>query len=120
MVLTLYSSMERIDGALLDAARNLGASPLRAFLSVVVPLSLPGIVAGCILVFIPAAGSFVEPRILGGTNSVMIGTIIDDQFNSTYNPTFGAALAFILLLVIVVVLAAATRLLALTSRRLQA
>jgi spermidine/putrescine transport system permease protein len=120
MVLTLYSSMERIDGALLDAARNLGAGPLGAFVRVVLPLSLPGIVAGCILVFIPAAGSFVEPRILGGTSSVMIGTIIDDQFNSTYNPTFGAALAFILLLVILVVLAGATRLLALASRRLQA
>ncbi|GAC1434496.1 MAG: ABC transporter permease [Chloroflexota bacterium] len=118
MVLTLYSTMERIDGSLLEAARNLGAGPLRTFGGVVLPLSLPGIIAGCILVFIPAVGSFVEPRILGGTGSLMIGTIIDDQFNSTYNPTFGAALSFILLLVVLVVLAGATRALALAAGRI--
>ena len=117
MVLTLYSSMERIDGSLLEAARGLGAGPLCAFMRVVLPLALPGVIAGCILVFIPAVGSFVEPRILGGTGSLMIGTVIDDQFNSTYNPTFGAALSFILLLVVLVVLAAASRLLALAAGR---
>jgi len=120
MVLTVYSSMERIDGSLLEAARNLGAGPLRAFARVVLPLSLPGVIAGCILVFIPAAGSFVEPRILGGTSSVMIGTIIDDQFNSVYNPTFGAALAFVLLLVILLSLAITSRLLAFATARLGA
>lgn len=111
MVLTTYVSLDRIDDALIEAAQSLGANRLQSFLRVTLPLSVPGVLAGAILIFIPATGSFMEPRVLGGTSGTVIGTIIEDQFVSVFNWTFGAALAFILLVVLVLVLIASAQLL---------
>ena len=80
MVLPLYASLEKLDTSLLEAAADLGASPIAAFLTVTLPLSLPGIVAGCLLVFIPAIGEFVIPDLLGGTDTLMIGKVLWDEF----------------------------------------
>ena len=80
MVLPLYASLEKLDTSLLEAAADLGASPFVAFLTVTLPLSLPGIVAGCLLVFIPAVGEFVIPDLLGGTDTLMIGKVLWDEF----------------------------------------
>lgn len=97
MVITLYMSMEKIDPSLLEAGRSLGASPVRNFFRVTLPLSRPGMISGIMLVFVPCLGSFVEPRILGGTNGTVIGTVIEDQFFEIYGWNFGASVAFILL-----------------------
>ena len=80
MVLPLYASLEKLDTSLLEAAADLGARPFAAFLTVTLPLSLPGIVAGCLLVFIPAVGEFVIPDLLGGTDTLMIGKVLWDEF----------------------------------------
>lgn len=106
IVLTLYVSLDRIEDSLIEAAQSLGASRLQSFLRVTLPLSLPGAIAGAILTFIPATGSFMEPRVLGGTSGTVIGTIIEDQFVSVFNWNFGAALAFILLVIVGLVLIA--------------
>jgi spermidine/putrescine transport system permease protein len=105
MVLTIYVALDRIDDTLLEAAASLGARPWRTFLRVILPLSLPGVLAGVILVFIPAIGSFVEPRLLGGPAGSMLGTVIEDQFVQVFNWPLGAALSFILLLIVGVILA---------------
>jgi spermidine/putrescine transport system permease protein len=99
VVLTIYVSLDNIDDSLIEAAQSLGANRLQTFLRVVLPLSLPGAIAGAVLTFIPATGSFMEPRVLGGTAGTVIGTIIEDQFVSVFNWPLGAALAFIVLLV---------------------
>ncbi|OGI44223.1 MAG: peptide ABC transporter permease [Candidatus Muproteobacteria bacterium RBG_16_65_31] len=109
VVLTIYVSLDRIDDTLIQAAQSLGANRLQSFLRVTLPLSLPGVLAGAILTFIPSTGSFMEPRVLGGTSGTVIGTIIEDQFVSVFNWTFGAALAFILLVVVGIILAASAQ-----------
>jgi spermidine/putrescine transport system permease protein len=110
MILPLFSSMERIDPALLEAARDLGASPLRVFRRVVLPLSLPGAAAGCLLVFVPVLGEFVVPRLLGGGKVPMIGTVIEDQFLGRVRPNWPLGSALALLLVGAVALALLPRL----------
>lgn len=97
MVITVYLSMERIDDKLLEASRSLGASPLSTFRNITVPLSRPGVISGIMLVFVPCLGSFVEPRILGGTDGSVIGSVIEAQFFQIFGWNFGAAIAFILL-----------------------
>jgi spermidine/putrescine transport system permease protein len=109
LVLTIYVALDRIDDSLIQAAQSLGANRLQSFLRVTLPLSLPGVLAGAILTFIPATGSFMEPRVLGGISGTVMGTIIEDQFVSVFNWTFGAALAFILLAVVGAVLAASAQ-----------
>ena len=91
MVLPLYASLLRIDDSLIEASLDLGASKFRAFFDITFRLSLTGIFAGTLLVFIPALGSFAIPAILGGTNSLMIGNIIENQFNRVGNWNFGSA-----------------------------
>ncbi|HEY4662210.1 MAG TPA: ABC transporter permease [Candidatus Humimicrobiaceae bacterium] len=91
MVLPLYASLLRIDDSLVEASLDLGASRIRAFFDITFKLSLTGIFAGTLLVFIPALGSFAIPAILGGTDSVMIGNIIENQFNRVGNWNFGSA-----------------------------
>ena len=91
MVLPLYASLLRIDDSLVEASLDLGASRIRAFFDVTFKLSLTGIFAGTLLVFIPALGSFAIPAILGGTDSVMIGNIIENQFSRVGNWNFGSA-----------------------------
>jgi putrescine transport system permease protein len=101
MILPLYSNLEKHDNTLLEAAVDLGATPFRAFLRITLPLSMPGIVAGSMLVFIPAVGEFVIPRLLGGTDSLMIGRVLWDEFFSNRNWPGASAVAIMLLLVLV-------------------
>jgi len=109
VVLTIYVSLDNIDASLLEAAQSLGANRLQTFFRVVLPLSLPGVIAGAVLTFIPATGSFMEPRVLGGTAGTVIGTIIEDQFVSVFNWPFGAALAFVVLVISGLILAISSR-----------
>ena len=104
MILTIYIALDRLDDSLLEAAASLGARRWQAFFRVTLPLSLPGVVAGTIMTFIPVLGSFVEPRILGGKKGTMIGTVIEDQFIQLFNWPFGAAVAFLLLLIVLVLM----------------
>lgn len=103
MVLPLYSSIEKLDYSLLEAANDLGAKPRRAFWRVTLPLTVPGIFAGCIQVFIPTLGYFFISDLLGGGNSILIGNLIRNQFLSARDWPFGAALS-ILLIVFTIVL----------------
>lgn len=97
MVLPIYASLEKLDFRLVEAAYDLGANRLRALRRVVVPLSLPGIAAGCTLVFIPSLGAYVTPELLGGSKELMIGNLIQLQFGASRNWPMGSALAFALL-----------------------
>jgi len=101
MILPLYSNLEKHDHTLLEAAVNLGATPFKAFLQITLPLSLPGIIAGSMLVFIPAVGEFVIPRLLGGNNTLMIGRVLWDEFFNNRNWPEASAVAMTLLLVLV-------------------
>jgi ABC-type spermidine/putrescine transport system permease subunit I len=96
MVLPLFVALERIDPALLAAAADLGAPRRRAFRRVVLPLAAPGVIAGCILVGIPATGEYVIPAILGGDKTLMLGNVIADQFLKVGDYPFGSALAMTL------------------------
>ena len=97
MVLPIYSTLERFDFSLLQAAQDLGANGVRAFVRVVLPLTLRGIVAGSLLVFIPAVGAFVTPDILGGAKTIMVGNLIQNQFLKALNWPFGSALSMALM-----------------------
>ena len=96
MVLPLYANLEKHDPALLDAAQDLGANAWRRFWRVTFPLSLPGVYAGAALVFIPALGIFAIPDILGGTEGIMIGNVIKQQFFDTRDWPFGSVLSMVL------------------------
>jgi spermidine/putrescine transport system permease protein len=111
LILTCYVSLQAIDESLVEAARSLGAPMHSVFLRIILPLSLPGLLTGMILIFVPAIGSFMEPRILGGPNAIMLGPIIENQFTAVFNWPLGAALSFIMLAIVLLVLAAATPLL---------
>lgn len=91
MILPLYAALERLDRRYLEAARDLGASPWRAFWRVVVPLTMPGIVSGCMLVFLPAIGMFYVSDVLGGAKAMLLGNFIRDQFLTTRDWPLGAA-----------------------------
>ena len=104
MILPLYASLEKLDRSLLEAASDLGARPARALLRVTLPLSAPGIVAGCVLVFIPSLGAFLAPDLLGGARTVYIGNLIQSQFAVARDMPFGAALSFLLSLTVLVLL----------------
>jgi len=97
MVLPLYATIERLDKSYLEASLDLGASQTRTFLSVTVPLTMPGIISGIILVFIPCLGSFLTPDLLGGANAIMIGNVIERQFKAANDWPFGSALSFLLM-----------------------
>ncbi|TCJ14878.1 ABC transporter permease [Rubrobacter taiwanensis] len=96
MVLPLYASLEKFDARLKEAAQDLGASRWQTFWRVTFPLSLPGVIAGSILVFIPSAGEFVIPDLLGGSQTVMTGNLIQQQFLNARDWAFGSALAVML------------------------
>ncbi len=106
MVLPLYASLDRMDKSYLEASLDLGASQLRTFLSIVVPLAMPGIVSGIIITFIPTLGAFLTPDLLGGTDSQMIANVIERQFKSANDWPFGAALSFLLMYITFFALAA--------------
>jgi spermidine/putrescine transport system permease protein len=102
MVLPLYTSLEKVDNSLLEAAADLGAPPWKAFLRVTLPLSVPGMIAGTILTFIPAMGMFVVPDILGGAKTILIGNVIRNQFLTARNWPLGAAFSMVLMLLTMV------------------
>jgi spermidine/putrescine transport system permease protein len=97
MILPIYASLEKVDLSLLEAAEVLGARPTARFRKVTFPLSMPGVVAGCLLVFIPALGSFLTSDLLGGAKQVMIGNLVQNQFSSARNWPFGSAASFIVM-----------------------
>ncbi len=101
MILPLYANLTKLDGALLEAASDLGASPVVTFLTVTLPLSLPGIVAGCMLVFIPAIGEYVIPALLGGPDTLMIGRVLWDEFFSSRDWPVASAVAVVMLVLVV-------------------
>ena len=100
MILPIYGSLTAIDESLVEAAADLGARPWRAFLSVTLPLSLPGIAAGCFLVLVPAVGEFVIPDLLGGPNTLMIGKVLWDEFFENHDWPVAAAVAVVLVAVL--------------------
>lgn len=110
MVITIYMALERLDNALIEASSSLGASKATTFRKVILPMSMPGVVTGIMIVFVPCLGTFVEPRILGGVNGTVIGTVIEDQFFEIYGWNFGAAIAFLLLAMVLVSMAGISRL----------
>lgn len=102
MILPLYAALEQLDMSLLEAAQDLGASPRRAFWHVTVPLSLPGILAGSMLVFIPTVGAFLTPDLLGGGKVSYIGNVIERQFKTARDWPFGSALSFMLMGIVLI------------------
>lgn len=98
MILSVYSGVQKMDWTLIEAAKDLGASNLRAFLTITLKLTLPGLLSGVILTFIPSMGLFFIADILGGNKIVLVGSLIQDQLNRTGNWPFAAALAVILML----------------------
>jgi spermidine/putrescine transport system permease protein len=107
-ILTCYISLQAIDDALIEAGRSLGASPAQAFRRITLPLSMPGILAAIFLIFVPVIGSFMEPRILGGKDAIMLGPIIEGQFITAFNWPLGAALSFTMLGIVLLILLAAS------------
>jgi len=101
MILPLYTVLEKLDGTLLEAAADLGATAWKTFFFVTLPLSVPGIVAGCMLVFIPAVGEFVIPALLGGSDTLMIGRVLWDEFFLNRDWPMASAVAIVMLLFLV-------------------
>jgi spermidine/putrescine transport system permease protein len=104
MILPLYAAIERLDPQLREASANLGARPARTFLSVTLPLTVPGVLTGCVFVFVPCLGNFVIPEILGGGRSIMVGNLIRDQFLKARDWPFGSTLALAVIAVLIVLL----------------
>ncbi|MDD5336761.1 MAG: ABC transporter permease [Rhodoferax sp.] len=104
MILPTYVALERIDKRLIEAAFDLGADRWRVLTRVVLPLAMPGILAGAILVFVPCLGAYVSPELLGGGKSLMIGNLVQAQFGASRNWPFGAALALVLVAVLLLTL----------------
>ena len=102
MILPLYANMEKLDHTIHEAAADLGARPFTTFLTVTLPMTTPGIMAGSLLVFIPATGEFVIPDLLGGGNVLMIGRVLYDEFNANHDWPVASAVAIVLLLVLVI------------------
>lgn len=103
MILPLYTSLEKIDNSLYEAAADLGANKLKTLLRVTLPLSMPGVVAGTILVFIPVMGTFIVSDILGGRQVILVGNLIQRQFLDARDPTFGSAASLILMVMTLIV-----------------
>jgi spermidine/putrescine transport system permease protein len=101
-VLPMYASIEKFDYSLMEAAADLGAPPWRAFLRVMLPMTLPGVIAALVLVFVPVVGAFITPDIMGGGKIEMIGTLINRQFGDSRNWPFGSAISLVLMLVVLI------------------
>jgi len=98
MILPLYGSIERMDRSVIEAGKDLYGSPFRTFIHVTLPATQPGILAGCVLVFLPAVGDFVSAQLLGGPDTYMVGNLIQDQFFAASNWPFGSALTVVMML----------------------
>lgn len=109
MVLPIYVSIEKLDTALFDACKDLGASGWQVFRKIMLPLTKPGIVSGCILVFVPCLGAYITPDLLGGSRNLMVGNLIQIQFLSARDWPFGAALSFIVMAIVLMLLFAYAR-----------
>ena len=109
MILPLYASVEKVDWSLIEAAEDLGASPFRAFWHAVMPQIRPGMIAGSVLVFLPATGQFVIPDLLGGAKVALLGNAVQQQFGASRDWPFGSAIAVAALLVMIVSLWLHTR-----------
>jgi putrescine transport system permease protein len=116
MVLPIYAVLERMDWTLLEAAADLGAKPVRAFFRITMPLSVPGIVAGLLLVFIPALGEFIIPELLGGSGTLMIGRVLWIEFFNNHDWPLASALAIGMLVLVLIPAAIVVR----TTREAQA
>ena len=103
MILTCYISLQAIDDSVIEAARSLGARPFQLLRRVIFPMSLPGVLAGSALIFVPAVGSFMEPRILGGAKGATLGMAIEEQFTVAANWPFGGALSFVMLAAVLII-----------------
>ena len=101
MILPLYASLVRLDGAIIEAAEDLGATKWDIFVTIILPLSIPGVIAGCLLVFIPAVGEFVIPALLGGPEQLMLGKVIWTEFFRNRDWPVAAAIAIILIAIII-------------------
>ncbi len=106
MILPLYAVLQKIDPSLFEAAQDLGASRWRTFLKVTLPLSMPGLVAGALLVFISSIGAFITPDLLGGARTIMVGNLVQNQFAVARDQPFGSAVAFLLTFVVLALLLA--------------
>ncbi len=102
MILPIYASLERMDGSLLEAGALLGAGPVARFRRITLPLSMPGVVAGCLLVFIPALGSFIPSDLLGGAKQMLIGNLVQNQFTAARNWPFGSAASLVVMAAVLV------------------
>ncbi|MBO5562069.1 MAG: ABC transporter permease [Firmicutes bacterium] len=102
MILQIYTSLEKLDKSLLEAASDLGANRLQRFLKVTLPLSVPGIISGITLVFLPAVSSFFIPKLLGGGQYVLIGNVIENQFLTAGDWSFGSAISLIMAVIIII------------------
>ena len=109
MILPIYTVLEKVDPSYLEAAADLGASPLKRFYQITLPLSLPGILAGCILVFVPVTGEFVIPELLGGPDTLMIGRIMWMEFFNNRDWPLASSLAVIMLILFVIPIMALQR-----------
>ncbi|MCI8386528.1 MAG: ABC transporter permease [Acutalibacter sp.] len=103
MILPLYSVLTKIDASVIEAAQDLGADGRKVFLKVVVPMSMPGIISGVTMVFVPAVSTFIISKMLGGGGNLLIGDLIDMQFlGSAYNPNLGSAISLVLMVIILI------------------
>ena len=102
MVLQIYSSLSKMDESYIQAASDLGANKVQTFLKVTLPLSIPGIISGVTLVFLPAVSSFFIPKLLGGGKFVLIGNVIENQFLTAGNWGFGSAISLIMAIIIMI------------------
>ena len=109
MIMPLYTVIMKIDPRLVDAAQDLGCDSGQVFLRVTLPLSVPGIVSGITMVFVPAVSTFYISQKMGGTTSTMIGDVIESQFKTAYNPNLGAALSLVLMILVLVCVAVMNR-----------
>lgn len=103
MILPLYSVLTKIDGSVIEAAQDLGANDRKVFLKVVLPMSMPGMISGITMVFVPAVSTFIISKMLGGGGNLLIGDLIDMQFlGSAYNPNLGSAISLVLMVIILI------------------
>jgi spermidine/putrescine transport system permease protein len=103
MILPLYSILTKIDGSVIEAAQDLGANRTDVFTKVILPMSMPGVISGVTMVFVPAVSTFIISKMLGGGANLLIGDLIDMQFlGSAYNPNLGSAISLVLMVLILI------------------
>ena len=110
MILPIYSVIIKLDHSLLEAARDLGASSMTVFRRVILPLSLPGVISGITMVFVPAVSTFAISRLLGGGTHMMLGDLIEQQYmGGAYNPYLGAAISLVMMVIVVICMSVMNR-----------